>query len=61
VAAGSLCNVSWDIQERHLYSRTHFKLNRVAALADWCQLLMAWISIAPINLMLEIIILAAPA
>ena len=25
-------------QERHLYSRENFKLNRTAALADWCQL-----------------------
>jgi putative transposase len=28
-------------QERHLYSRTNFKLNRAAALADWRQLLSA--------------------
>ena len=26
-------------QERHLYSRTNFKLNRTAALAEWRQLL----------------------
>ena len=25
-------------QERHLYSRANFKLNRTAALAEWCQL-----------------------
>ena len=25
-------------QERHLYSRQTFKLNRAAALAQWCQL-----------------------
>jgi putative transposase len=25
-------------QERHLYSRTNFKLNRAAALAEWRQL-----------------------
>jgi hypothetical protein len=29
------------IQERHLYSRTNFKLNRAAALAEWHQLLSA--------------------
>jgi putative transposase len=28
-------------QERHLYSRTNFKLNRTTALADWRQLLSA--------------------
>ena len=28
-------------QERHLYSRTNFKLNRAAALAEWRQLLSA--------------------
>ncbi len=28
-------------QERHLYSREHFKLNRAAALAEWRQLGMA--------------------
>jgi hypothetical protein len=28
-------------QDRHLYSRTNFKLNRAAALAEWCQLLSA--------------------
>jgi hypothetical protein len=38
---GSLCDVSWDIHERHLYSRTTFKLNRDAALAEWSQLLSA--------------------
>ena len=25
-------------QERHLYNRENFKLNRSAALAEWCQL-----------------------
>jgi putative transposase len=29
------------LQERHLYSRTYFKLNRAAALAEWRQLLSA--------------------
>ena len=29
------------LQERHLYSRTNFKLNRAAALAEWRQLLSA--------------------
>ena len=29
------------LQERHLYSRTHFKLNRDAALAEGRQLLSA--------------------
>ena len=28
-------------QERQLYSRLNFKLNRAAALAEWCQLLIA--------------------
>jgi len=28
-------------QERHLYSREHFKLNRAAALAEWRKLGMA--------------------
>ena len=28
-------------KERHLYSRTNFKLNRAAALAEWRQLLSA--------------------
>ena len=28
-------------QERHFYSRTNFKLNRAAALAEWRQLLSA--------------------
>jgi putative transposase len=28
-------------QERHLYSRTNFKLNRAVALAEWRQLLGA--------------------
>ena len=28
-------------QERHLYSRTNFKLNRAAALAELCHLLSA--------------------
>jgi putative transposase len=28
-------------QERHLYSRTNFKLNRAAALDEWRQLLSA--------------------
>ena len=28
-------------QERHLYSRINFKLNRAAALAEWRQLLRA--------------------
>jgi hypothetical protein len=32
-----------SLQERHLYSRTDFKLNRAAALAEWCQLLSAQI------------------
>jgi len=25
----------WEPQERHLYTRTNFKLNRAAALAEW--------------------------
>ena len=29
------------LQERHFYSRTNFKLNRAAALAEWRQLLSA--------------------
>ena len=29
------------LQERHRYSRTNFKLNRAAALAEWRQLLSA--------------------
>tara|TARA_B100000768_G_scaffold64576_1_gene62259 strand:- start:353 stop:511 length:159 start_codon:yes stop_codon:yes gene_type:complete len=29
------------LQERHLYSRINFKLNRAAALAEWRQLLSA--------------------
>ena len=29
------------VQERHLYSRDNFKLNRTAALAEWRQLLSA--------------------
>jgi putative transposase len=29
------------LQERHLYSRANFKLNRAAALAAWRQLLSA--------------------
>ena len=29
------------LQERHLYSRINFKLNRVAAFAEWRQLLSA--------------------
>jgi len=29
------------LQERHLYSRTDFQLNRAAALAEWRQLLRA--------------------
>ena len=31
----------WGLQERHLYSRTNFKLTRAAALAEWRQLLSA--------------------
>ena len=31
----------WWLQERHRYSRTNFKLNRAAALAEWRQLLSA--------------------
>jgi len=31
----------WSLQERHLYSRTNFKLNHAAALAEWRQLLRA--------------------
>jgi putative transposase len=30
-----------DLQERHLYSRTNFKLNRTTVLAKWRQLLSA--------------------
>jgi len=30
-----------DLNERHLYSRTYFKLNRAAALAECRQLLSA--------------------
>jgi len=40
--------------------RTNFKLNRAAALAEWRQLLGAWVLIAPINLMLVIINPTAP-
>jgi len=29
------------VQERHLYSRINFKLNRAAALTEWRQLLSA--------------------
>ena len=29
------------LQERHLYSRTNFKINRAVALAEWRQLLSA--------------------
>jgi putative transposase len=29
------------LQERHLYPRTNFNLNRAAALAEWRQLLSA--------------------
>jgi len=29
------------LQERHLYPRINFKLNRAAALAEWRQLLSA--------------------
>ncbi|MEN8657185.1 MAG: IS6 family transposase, partial [Marivita sp.] len=28
-------------QERHFYSRDHFKLNLTSALTEWCQLLSA--------------------
>ena len=43
-ATGAGCGVRltvWGCQERHLYSRTNFKLNRAAALAAWRQLLSA--------------------
>ncbi len=30
-------------QERHLYNRDNFKLNRSAALAEWRQLCSAWV------------------
>jgi putative transposase len=29
----------WEPQERHLYTRINFKLNRAAALAEWRQVL----------------------
>jgi putative transposase len=35
-------------QERHLYSRDNFKLNRTAALTEWRQLLSAYIQAAPV-------------
>lgn len=35
------------LQEHHLYSRTNFKLNRDATLAEWRQLVDAWIYAAP--------------
>jgi hypothetical protein len=41
-ATGTGCKVKLAVrglQERHLYSRTNFKLNRDAALAEWRQLL----------------------
>ena len=41
---GAGCGVRmavWGLQERHLYSRTNFKLNRTTALAEWRQLLGA--------------------
>ena len=31
------------LQDRYLYSRTNFKLNRAAALAEWRQFLSAYI------------------
>ena len=43
-ATGAGCGVMLAVrglQERHLYSRTNFKLNRTAALAEWRQLLSA--------------------
>jgi hypothetical protein len=43
-AAGAGCKVRLAVrglQERHLYSSTHFKLNRAAALVEWRQLLSA--------------------
>ena len=33
-------------QERHLYNRENFKLNRSATLAEWCQLAAWAVSIA---------------
>jgi putative transposase len=36
-------------QERHLYSRDNFKLNRTAALTEWRQLLSAYIQAAPVK------------
>ena len=35
------------LQEHHLYSRTNFKLNRDAALAEWRQLLSAQVQATP--------------
>ena len=43
-ATGAGCGVRMAVrglQERHLYSRTNFKLNRAAALAELRQLLSA--------------------
>ena len=43
-ATGAGCGVRlavWGLQERHLYLRINFKLNRAAALAEWRQLLSA--------------------
>jgi len=43
-ATGAGCGVRLAVrglQERHLDSRTNFKLNRAAALAEWRQLLSA--------------------
>jgi hypothetical protein len=34
-------SLSWSFVCRHLYSRTNFKLNRAAALAEWRLLLSA--------------------
>jgi len=35
---GWVCGVLlsvWELQERHVYTRTNFKLNRAAALTEW--------------------------
>ena len=38
-AGGEVMLGVWEPQERHLYTRINFKLNRAAALAEWRQVL----------------------
>ena len=40
-SVGGVVSFEGNFVWRHLYSRTNFKLNRTAALAEWCQLLSA--------------------